>query len=645
MKLPQPVWIVIRIQNYFGKQEMSKNKQQQRKRDEAKNGVSGKDLALWDGYGPYLWLLISVGLVYGASVRFGLINYDDAELILKSQSGLNGLLGIFKRSVFLDDKGLFLYRPVLSLSFIIDAMIAGTKPWIYHLSNVAFHALTVLMIFRLFLITGHNRTVSFMGGLLFSVHPAISSAVAWVPGRNDVLLGLFLTGSFYYLIDYFARGRAYSYILSVASFALALFTKENALVFPLLAAAYVFLTKKETPSDKPKALKVAAGWSTIILLWLVLRAAARSGHPGPAMHYYSFPEMGRFLLAGWGKFFLPMDLGFVQDAGDLNLLWGVFSAVIFAIVSIAGGVNDKGAYYFGLIWFFVFWMPVSAVRWENNALMEHRLYVPFIGVILSLLELKLLHKPAIKPAIILAIAAAAVVSLAFIRQFKDDLSCWTKVAQKSPQSAFAYNALGDANFKRQSYIPSERCFLNALKLKPQYAAASFNLGTLYLVTARENMAKQYLTEAVRLNPGNARYHYNLAQTYERLNEFALAGAAYEESAALDPGFSDAYVNLGVLYQEQKQYGKAMEQYQKALTVNPGNIAALINLGLCFQGLKKYDEAERTLNQALTLNPKQGDIYYRLGAIYQEQGQKTKAEQAFNMAFKLQPGLKNIKKPT
>lgn len=621
---------------------MSKNKQSHRKRDEVKNGVSEKGLALLDGYWPCLWLLISVGLVYGASVRFGLINYDDAELILKSQSGLNGLSGIFQRNVFLDDKGLFLYRPVLSLSFIIDAMIAGTKPWIYHLSNVAFHALTVLMIFRLFLIAGHNRTVSFMGGLLFSVHPAISSAVAWIPGRNDVLLGLFLTGAFYYLIDYFARGRAYSYILTMASFALALFTKENALVFPLLAVAYVFLTKKESSSDKPKVLKVAAGWGAVILLWFVLRAAARSGHPGLAMQYYSFPETVRFLWAGWGKLFLPLDLSFVQDVRDLNLLWGVISTVIFAIVSIAGGVNNKRVYCFGLIWFFVFWLPVSAVRWENNALMEHRLYVPFIGVILSLLELKILRKPVIKTLSVLAVAAAAIVTFGFIRQFKDDLSCWTKVARKSPQSAFANNALGDANFKRQSYIPSERCFLNALKLKPQYAAASFNLGTLYLVTARENMAKQYLTEAVRLNPGNSRYHYNLAQAYERLNEFALAGAAYEKTAVLEPGFSDAHVNLGVLYQEQKQYGKAMEQYQKALTANPGNIAALINLGLCFQGLKKYDEAERAWNQALTLNPKQGDIYYRLGAMYQEQGQKTKAELAFDMAFKLQPGLKNLK---
>jgi len=98
------------------------------------------------------------------------------------------------------------YRPLQSITFIMDAAISGTDPSSYHLTNIILHWMAVCSFLGLLLVLGVNRRFSFFIALLYAVHPLFVQAVAWIPGRGDLLLCLFRLLAFIALVQFGARG-------------------------------------------------------------------------------------------------------------------------------------------------------------------------------------------------------------------------------------------------------------------------------------------------------------------------------------------------------------------------------------------------------------------------------------------------------
>src|SRR6202020_3196456 len=95
------------------------------------------------------------------------------------------------------------------------------------------HIISVVIVFKLFIVLEVNRVHAFILSLLFAVHPVLSQAVAWLPGRNDVLLGIFIFSFFIFSIRYSREGKLKNLLLSVFFLLLALFTKETAVMGPV----------------------------------------------------------------------------------------------------------------------------------------------------------------------------------------------------------------------------------------------------------------------------------------------------------------------------------------------------------------------------------------------------------------------------
>ncbi len=156
------------------------------------------------------------------------------------------------------------FRPVLHASFAADVFLFGANPFALHAMSLFWHALVVLVFRRLMrrlllrsrLETRLDRIElwSFLSALLVAVHPGTWGAVSWVAARGDVLAALF----FLVALDLLAahredpkRGRP---ILVVVALLLGLFSKEGALVAPVLVAAIdlVFLRRRPEEHLKPR---------------------------------------------------------------------------------------------------------------------------------------------------------------------------------------------------------------------------------------------------------------------------------------------------------------------------------------------------------------------------------------------------------
>jgi len=174
-------------------------------------------------------------LLYAKTIFFNFVYLDDNYLILDLQHFIKNPANIiksFSEDVFISSLDNY-YRPIFTISLIFNALIAGTSPYLYHLTNVLIHVLACCLLFLLLTELDYKRELSFVAALFFTIRPVLTQAVAWVPGRNDSLMAVFFNCVFLLFSALFkTRESKKSYFLHLLFFLLALLTKESALFFP-----------------------------------------------------------------------------------------------------------------------------------------------------------------------------------------------------------------------------------------------------------------------------------------------------------------------------------------------------------------------------------------------------------------------------
>ena len=102
-------------------------------------------------------LIVSYGIFF-PTLKYEFVA-DDDELIVERVDYLKNpgnLREIFSRQFFVKTRdNLPYYRPIVTLSYIIDYRFWGIKPFGFHLTNLLLHAINSLLVyFLIFLITG-----------------------------------------------------------------------------------------------------------------------------------------------------------------------------------------------------------------------------------------------------------------------------------------------------------------------------------------------------------------------------------------------------------------------------------------------------------------------------------------------------------
>jgi hypothetical protein len=99
----------------------------------------------------YLLFLVIFPLVLNwKNITYELTTSDDTWIITNNYSFLSDFKNVFKaftKDNFMSKKGIAYYRPLQTVSFMIDAQIPGEKTYAYHFSNILYHILTVIVLF------------------------------------------------------------------------------------------------------------------------------------------------------------------------------------------------------------------------------------------------------------------------------------------------------------------------------------------------------------------------------------------------------------------------------------------------------------------------------------------------------------------
>jgi tetratricopeptide (TPR) repeat protein len=515
-------------------------------------------------------------VVYGQTLGFGFTYYDDDQLILNDIGFLqkpSNIFSAFQRDVLSNPKGLFYYRPVLTLSLMADAWIGGSRPFIYHLTNVLLQAAACcLLLLVLNRFRGMSRS-SFYAALLFAVHPLLVQAVAWVPGRNDTLLALLLLGAFYAFTQQWEKRKPGWFVLSHLFFLTALFTKETAAVFPFIGLSYVFIFRSRKQISRPW-IWVGANlifWASSIFLWYLMREQAMvSTLAWRGVKFFTAPEAVKGLFGYILKTVLPLKLSVIPDLRDLFWIGGtvaLFMAVAFAVWS---GVRDVRTAAFGLLWTALFLLPVLTVIPGPKAFLEQRMYLPLMGALMLARSLDYQKVPGLLKTWVPAVMVFlfSIVSIVHARAFKDDISCWQNGVKTSPSSEIARNGLGRAYYQRGQIREAGQQFLLALEREPANPVYLYNAATLFLTMGNIELADSCITRELDLYPSYPKANYIKAEICLGRGKTGLSEFYYLKEIANNPAYVKTYAALAQLYRQQGKYIPAREILEKALVFNP-----------------------------------------------------------------------------
>ena len=137
----------------------------------------------------------------------------------------------------------------------------------------------------------------------------------------------------------------------------------------------------------------------------------------------------------------------------------------------------------------------------------------------------------------------------------------------------------------------------------------------------------YLT-ALRLKPGYARAWNNLGTLQDTLGENESAIKSFKMAVQLNEDYSLAWLNLGSAYINARKYEEAAQALRRGLERCPDEAPSWARLSFCETNLNQLDDALRHLKVALALDPMQTDWWVDLAKICK----RSKRKEEFEISF-------------
>ncbi len=474
-----------------------------------------------------LVVVLSAVAVYANTASYGAA-WDDTRFVFASgaHEGVRVVPELFRRPMVRDvPPQRSAYRPLTTASYALDWTLSRGRPAFFHKVNIALHALASLLVWGLMLRLGASTLAAGAGGLIFAVHPVHVEAVANIAGRSELLASVWvLIAALVYLSRAAHRVRV---PLLTACYALALLSKEHAVVLPALLVALETLRATPAPSDWRRsgirriARALAAQWPVwvglvaVTVAYFAVRLAVlgtlTTADVAPFIGGLPPPARVSTAIANWTivarLFLLPLDLvvdygpAVVMPAGPSSLRFWAGLGVGGAALSLAvwGWRASLPLIPSGIVWIAIALFPTSNLlvpiaQW----LAERFLYLPSVGF-----------------------AMAAGVGIVHVTTGLGRRECRMAVAGVALWMLFLAQRTWDRN---RTWADSESVIATLITEHPESFRAQWYLGRLRFQQGRLEEAFAALDSASTLQPNAIELPLERAEWLLRLGRYSEAEA-------------------------------------------------------------------------------------------------------------------------
>jgi Flp pilus assembly protein TadD len=419
----------------------------------------------------------------------------------------------------------------------------------------------------------------------------------------------------------------------MAAYPLAFFSKESAIILPLLCFSYDVIAHirakvsgvgvsllREVWAGGRAAFReayllylpfvVLAGGLAYYVLFLVRGTWQRAYHGGSL--WFTLLTEARVFLHYIKLLLFPLTLSadYSYNAFPVTTSWTDPKALVAVLILASLGygllacLRTRPLVAFGGAWFFIALLPVSQIIPHHEMMAEHYLYVPSVGFFLLVAGLvdPLLERPRFAPALYAAgLSTLFLLSLRTVwrnSDWGDDLTLWSKTVQAAPQAARARNNLGAAFIRRGQLALAQEQLEAALGIKPDFVSARANLGKLYLDRGDLERAEQELQAAFRLKGDETIPRLWLGAVYMRMGRMAEAEQQFRIVLSEPPYDAYAYNNLGAIFAKNGRMAEAESAFREALRRMP-------DLGEARENLVRLRRLQR--GSGLAVEPVKGAV--------------------------------------
>ena len=250
-------------------------------------------------------LLVAVVASLYANTLFHGFVFDDVTLIQQNPDVIDLNWGkILGRSG---------YRPIRTFTYALNSALGGMNPFGYHLFNVLLHAANSLLVF-LFLRSIQGRIdVSFLGAMLFAVHPVQTASVAYISGRKDLLAAFFVLLALLPYNKWRRQGGWQGLTLTGSALLLAILSKEVAAVFPVIVEKGFVLDESDGGGGWAGHYLLLTGYDDAEQTFTVQDTNPGTGGPDRSISYQEMDEGWREFNRVYMYIYLPQDEARIQS--------------------------------------------------------------------------------------------------------------------------------------------------------------------------------------------------------------------------------------------------------------------------------------------------------------------------------------------
>ena len=523
------------------------------------------------------------------------------------------------------------------------------------------HCAVVILIYLTARRVSGSESIALIAAVWFALHPIHTEVVAWVAALPDIQMTFFLLLAFWcYLKATTEAAKALPYLLGTyLSFALALLSKEPALMFPAILLFYDLL--RLFPAEK-STLKRCLAYQLPVWLTAAVYVYGRffllSGIvPNNIRSTMTLREVLLSAVSLFGaylqKLIWPGAAGAAyrfqatSSAIDPRFLLG---AIALGVVTVAFllTLRVKSRMSLAIAWTVVFLLPVlDAKVMASNVFAERYLYLPSVGfccIAAALIHAAWKHAAerkylAIRVGIILGISGASVTAAyAIVKRnavWHDEERLFQAMLEQDPKNATALSDLGAMYWNSHRRQLARDTWFAALREDPGNFFVLDNLGISAAEEKNYGEATGYFRRAITIRPGFPRVHMHLAQALENLGDFASAQGEYEKTLDLAPFDVEARNAYAKFCMSRGRVADSKREYRRSLDVAP-TPDALAALGSMAIGTHDAATADQLFKQATELDPFDSRAHFGLARAFEMEGRLADAIREYERGLETDP---------
>jgi protein O-mannosyl-transferase len=544
-------------------------------------------------------------------------------------------------------RGLFMSRGVALFTFALNHRFGGLAPAGYHFVNLAIHAGCVVAVWLLLRrLLASSVAWPLFGALLFALHPVQTQAVTYIVQRMTSMSALFFLLAVYgYLrsLDDSGRRRGWLYAWSLGCGALAVLTKENAAVLPLLLLLVERYFRPGRPwrqqllSLLPFCLAPAWKAAEMLLLPLWRGDVAASIHYADQLQSLQNVTPLRYLVTEFSVIWYYFKLLLFPLGQTFDYGWPVVEELL-TVQSLAALAGILGLWAFawflrrrwpltsfGIAWFFIT-LSVESSLIPLDPLFEHRLYLPFFGFVLVAIDLlRRLPWPRWRvPLCVAILLPLAVLTWQRNALWGDQVAFFEENLRHSPENVRVMVMLGNAYAAQKRPDDGLRMIERAMQRNARYDFAYTAQGKILIDLGRGAEAIPFLLQGLQYYPQSVVLNEYLGVAYGEAGNFPQALKSLQRAALLNPEDASVYTNLGVVASRLGEDRQAADYFRRALKLAPDSEKTWFNYASTLFVLGKKPEVLDALRAVVKLNPDNADAQYGLGTLALAAGSRQEA---------------------